>query len=301
MVRGKAALPGMAWQGYYLDTEGTPSGSTRPTRTPADPPPTAGALGTPGALGVGSGSALRDRPHARHHAGTHDDARDPDGSTDTRQHPSGGGPPPRGHGPEPHRERRSGARLAGVSLVLLTLVSGPRSRPAGVRDGPRRGDDPARPRAGLPRRRGPRRRRRVGPARHAPPQGDAGLHRPAREPQRLRGPPRGVRGRPRLAGGRGDDGLRAGLGGRPHRVRPPPRHRGHRPLALPARPAAVAVVTAVAGLAYLADALLTRATETSAAAVLVPLMLGELVLMGWLLHASRTVADRKGPGSRHHR
>ncbi len=57
-------------------------------------------------------------------------------------------------------------------------------------------------------------------------------------------------------------------------------------------PRGVAVVTAVAGCAYLVDALLTRATETSAAVVLVPLMLGELVLMGWLLLASRTRAPR---------
>ncbi|WP_377639560.1 DUF4386 family protein [Oryzobacter terrae] len=59
-------------------------------------------------------------------------------------------------------------------------------------------------------------------------------------------------------------------------------------------PRAVAAATALAGFAYLADALLTRATETSAAAVLVPLMLGELVLMGWLLLASRTAARSSG-------
>ena len=52
-------------------------------------------------------------------------------------------------------------------------------------------------------------------------------------------------------------------------------------------PRAVAALTTLAGFAYLADAALTRATDTSAADVLVPLMLGELVLMAWLLLASR--------------
>ncbi len=52
-------------------------------------------------------------------------------------------------------------------------------------------------------------------------------------------------------------------------------------------PTAVVVITALAGLAYLLDDVLTRFADVSATAVLVPLMLGELVLMGWLLLVAR--------------
>ncbi|WP_392543624.1 DUF4386 family protein [Oryzobacter telluris] len=52
-------------------------------------------------------------------------------------------------------------------------------------------------------------------------------------------------------------------------------------------PKAVAVITAVAGLAYLLDDVLTRAADVTVTPYLVPLMLGELVLLGWLLRTSR--------------
>ncbi|MGL5816578.1 MAG: DUF4386 domain-containing protein [Phycicoccus sp.] len=56
-------------------------------------------------------------------------------------------------------------------------------------------------------------------------------------------------------------------------------------------PRAVALVTSLTGGAYLLDQVLTRWTEVGWHEVLVPVMLGELVLVGWLLVASR-------PGSR---
>lgn len=52
-------------------------------------------------------------------------------------------------------------------------------------------------------------------------------------------------------------------------------------------PRPVALVTTVAGVAYLLDDVLTRLAQTDASAVLVPLMLGELVLVGWLLLTAR--------------
>ena len=55
-------------------------------------------------------------------------------------------------------------------------------------------------------------------------------------------------------------------------------------------PRAVALVTVLAGVAYLLDDVLTRLAGTDASVVLVPLMLGELVLVGWLL-----VVAHRGP------
>lgn len=52
-------------------------------------------------------------------------------------------------------------------------------------------------------------------------------------------------------------------------------------------PTVVVVATALAGLAYLLDDVLTRFTDVTATPFLVPLMLGELVLLGWLLRTSR--------------
>lgn len=52
-------------------------------------------------------------------------------------------------------------------------------------------------------------------------------------------------------------------------------------------PTWVAAATALAGVAYLLDDVLTRLAGTDASVVLVPLMLGELVLVGWLLLTAR--------------
>lgn len=52
-------------------------------------------------------------------------------------------------------------------------------------------------------------------------------------------------------------------------------------------PTWVAAVTTLAGVAYLLDDVLTRLAGTDASVVLVPLMLGELVLVGWLLLTAR--------------
>ena len=60
-------------------------------------------------------------------------------------------------------------------------------------------------------------------------------------------------------------------------------------------PKAVAVITAVAGLAYLLDDVLTRTTQVTVTPYLVPLMLGELVLLGWLLRTSRRPRIVDGP------
>lgn len=52
-------------------------------------------------------------------------------------------------------------------------------------------------------------------------------------------------------------------------------------------PGVVVVATGIAGAAYLVDDVLARSTDEAQGAVLVPFMLGELVLMGWLLWTAR--------------
>lgn len=56
-------------------------------------------------------------------------------------------------------------------------------------------------------------------------------------------------------------------------------------------PRLVAAVTTLAGLAYLLDVGLARLSDSGSSAVAVPLVLGEVVLLGWLLHASRKRVD----------
>ena len=57
-------------------------------------------------------------------------------------------------------------------------------------------------------------------------------------------------------------------------------------------PGIVVVATAIAGAAYLVDDVLARSTGQAQGAALVPFMLGELVLMGWLLWTARRSARR---------
>lgn len=52
-------------------------------------------------------------------------------------------------------------------------------------------------------------------------------------------------------------------------------------------PAIVVAATGLAGVAYLLDDTLARLTDLAVGGVFVPLMLGELVLMAWLLHTAR--------------
>lgn len=56
-------------------------------------------------------------------------------------------------------------------------------------------------------------------------------------------------------------------------------------------PRLVALTTVLAGVAYLLDDVLTRLAAADASVVLVPLMLGELVLVGWLLLTARRGAS----------
>ena len=60
-------------------------------------------------------------------------------------------------------------------------------------------------------------------------------------------------------------------------------------------PRVVVAATAAAGAAYLLDAALARFTEVGWRGALVPVMLGEVVLMGWLLLAGRR-RDTSGAG-----
>ena len=67
-------------------------------------------------------------------------------------------------------------------------------------------------------------------------------------------------------------------------------------------PRVVVAATAAAGAAYLLDAALARFTEVGWRGALVPVMLGEVVLMGWLLLAGRRRdSSGAGPGAGGHR